>query len=173
MSESRASCTILIWLLVSAAMAASPNPAAGQVGRDERSTPSKTAFRFSYTPIYQFETDLDSGGNFTFSAIFSVSMPPVLSIVNGCRGLGLGGDFRSYRFRLDDSSTVADGIGQVDFWALFLRTGYQFGQHLSVDNKGGTLLNGSITIENKNADELGDTDFDPAPFIGATIRGRF
>jgi hypothetical protein len=87
--------------------------------------------------------------------------------------MGLGGAYRSYRFRLDDSSAVPDGIGQVDFWALFLRVGYQLGRHASLDVQGGALVDGSITIENENAHELGQTDTDPAPFVGVTVRGRF
>jgi hypothetical protein len=313
MCRTRMICAILLWLSYSAAMVVSPASAAEQTGGDTRKATSKTTFRFSYTPIYQFETDLDSGGSFdvqrhfvrfdatrlvnhqwmvgiglsfdyerwNFSGIDELAdvglwdefVSPGLSIpvfyspsqqwrlgviptinaagatgaevsesmtygvvlsaayvfgphlmlgigggfferldqfeafpyvvidwkINdhfrltnpfqagpvGPAGLeliyatdakwdvGVGGAFRSYRFRLDDSSAVADGIGQVDFWALFLRTGYQFGQHVGVDIEGGMLLDGSITIENKNAHELGDTGFDPAPFIGATIRGRF
>jgi hypothetical protein len=87
--------------------------------------------------------------------------------------MGLGGAYRSYRFRLDDSSAVPDGIGQVDFWALFVRAGYRLGQHVALDVQGGALIDGSITIENENAHQLGKTGTDPAPFVGMTVRGRF
>lgn len=87
--------------------------------------------------------------------------------------IGLGGAYRSFRFRLDDNSAVADGIGQVDSWTPFLRMGYQAGRHLQVDIAGGAMLNGSITIEDRDANELGKRDFDTAPFIGVTLKGRF
>ena len=87
--------------------------------------------------------------------------------------VGIGGAYRSYRFRLDDSSTVADGIGQVDFIASFVRVGWQLGGRYYLDFHGGALFGGQITIEDKDANELGDTDYDPAPFVGLTYRGRF
>ncbi len=87
--------------------------------------------------------------------------------------MGVGGAYRSYRFRLDDSSTVADGIGQVDFWATFLRLSWRLGQSYHIDINGGALIGGKITIEDQDANELGASDYDPAPFVGATFRGRF
>lgn len=87
--------------------------------------------------------------------------------------MGIGGAYRSYRFRLDDSSAVADGIGQVDFWAPFLRVGWRLGKQVHVDINGGALVGGSITIEDKDANELGETDYDTAPFVGVTLRGRW
>ena len=87
--------------------------------------------------------------------------------------LGLGGAYRSYRFRLDDSSTVADGIGQVDFVAPFARIGRQLGKQWRLDLNGGATIDGSITIENKDANELGSTDYDTAPFVGLTLQCKF
>ncbi|MDX2452544.1 DUF6268 family outer membrane beta-barrel protein [Desulfosarcina sp.] len=87
--------------------------------------------------------------------------------------MGIGGAYRSYRFRLDDSSAVADGIGEVDFWAPFLRVGWRLGEHYRFDINGGALVGGSITIEDQNANELGKTDYDTAPFLGVTLKGQF
>ena len=68
---------------------------------------------------------------------------------------------------------VADGIGDVAFWAPFIRVGWRMGSRCRLDLNGGALVGGSITIEDEDANELGDTDFDPAPFIGLTLKGRF
>jgi hypothetical protein len=87
--------------------------------------------------------------------------------------LGIGGGYRSYRFRLDDSSAVADGIGQVDFLAPFLRVGWRLGSCCQVDVNGGALVDGTISIEDRDGNELGDVDYDTAPFVGITFRGRF
>ncbi|MGB5984434.1 MAG: DUF6268 family outer membrane beta-barrel protein [Desulfobacterales bacterium] len=87
--------------------------------------------------------------------------------------LGLGGAYRSYRFRLDDSSAVEEGIAEVDFWAPFARMGRKLGEQIWLDLNGGVLLNGNITIEDKDSDKLGDSDYDPTPFVGLTLRGRF
>ena len=86
---------------------------------------------------------------------------------------GVGGAYRSYRFRLDDSSAVADGIGEVDFWAAFVRVGWQLGNHYRLDINAGALMGGSITIDDENGNELGQTDYDTAPFVGITVKGRF
>jgi hypothetical protein len=87
--------------------------------------------------------------------------------------MGIGGAYRSYRFRLDDSSAVADGIGDVDFWAPFIRVGWRLGEHYRLDINGGALVGGSITIEDENGNELGDSDYDAAPFMGVTLKGQF
>jgi hypothetical protein len=87
--------------------------------------------------------------------------------------MGVGGAYRSYRFRLDDSSAVADGIGEVDFWAPFIRVGWRLGKNYRLDINGGALVGGSITIEDENANQLAKTDYDTAPFIGMTIKGQF
>ena len=92
---------------------------------------------------------------------------------NGNWEMGVGGAYRSYRFRLDDSTAVADGIGEVDFWAPFLRVGWRLGEHYRVNINGGALVGGSITIEDENGNALGDTDYDTAPFLGVTIKGQF
>lgn len=87
--------------------------------------------------------------------------------------VGIGGAYRSYRFRLDDSSMVADGIADLSFWAPFLRVGWKLGRGCRFDVNGGLLLNGSITTEDADGHELGETNFDSAPFVGVTLKGKF
>jgi hypothetical protein len=87
--------------------------------------------------------------------------------------MGIGGAYRSYRFRLDDSSAIQDGIGQVDFWASFVRMSCPLGRQVHLDLNGGALFSGQITIEDKDANELGDTGYETAPYLGLTLRGRF
>jgi hypothetical protein len=87
--------------------------------------------------------------------------------------MGVGSAYRSYRFRLDDTSAVADGIGEVDFWAPFLRVGWRLGERYHFDINGGALVGGSIAIEDENGNKLGETDYETAPFIGITLKGRF
>ncbi len=86
---------------------------------------------------------------------------------------GIGGAYRSYRFRLDDSSVIADGIGQVDFWAPFLRAGRTLGKQWRLDLNGGATVGGSISIEDENANKLGGSDYDAAPFVGLMLQGKF
>jgi hypothetical protein len=35
------------------------------------------------------------------------------------------------------------------------------------------LISGSITINDEDDNELGETDYDTAPFIGLTFKGEF
>ena len=87
--------------------------------------------------------------------------------------LGLGGAFRSYRFRLDDSSTVPDGIGEIEFWAAFLRIGWRLGESYRLDINGGACIDGKISIDDEDGNDLGETGTDTAPFVGMTFKGRF
>lgn len=87
--------------------------------------------------------------------------------------MGVGGGYRSYRFRLDDSSAVADGIGEVEFWATFLRVGLRLGERYRLDLNGGALFGGRIAIDDEDGNDLGETDYDTAPFVGVTIKGQF
>ena len=87
--------------------------------------------------------------------------------------MGVGSAYRSYRFRLDDSSAVADGIGEVEFWAAFLRLGLKLGETYRLDLNGGALFEGKIAIDDKDGNDLGETDYDTAPFVGVTIKGQF
>ena len=87
--------------------------------------------------------------------------------------MGIGGAYRSYRFRLDDSSTVADGIGQVDFWAPFARIGRRLNKHALLELNGGATFDGKIIFEDRNARHIGETGYDTAPFFGLTLLGKF
>ena len=51
--------------------------------------------------------------------------------------------------------------------------GWRLGERYRFDFNGGALVGGSITIEDENGNELGQTDYDTAPFIGLTLSGRF
>jgi hypothetical protein len=87
--------------------------------------------------------------------------------------IGVGGAYRSYRFRLDDTSAVEDGIGQVDFLATFLRIGIKTGERIDINLNAGALFEGEISIDDKNGHTLGDIDTETAPFVGLTFRGAF
>ncbi len=85
----------------------------------------------------------------------------------------LGGAWRSYRFRLAEDSRVPNGVGEVDFIAAFVRSTYKVSRQFSVDLSLGGLFAGSLEIENSDGKGLGETDYDPAPFVGLTFKGRF
>jgi hypothetical protein len=51
--------------------------------------------------------------------------------------------------------------------------GWRLGKNYRLDISGGAVIGGSITIEDKENNELGETDYDAAPFVGFTLRGQF
>ena len=87
--------------------------------------------------------------------------------------LGIGGAYRSYRFRLDDTSAVPNGVGENEFLASFLRVGRQLGSKLTLDLAAGALFAGELTIEDSNGNKLGAEEYDTAPFVALTFAGRF
>jgi hypothetical protein len=87
--------------------------------------------------------------------------------------LGIGGAYRSLRFRLDDGGAVPDGIAENEFFVGFLRVGKTMGRSFSLDLSGGFLFNGELSIEDTDGNDVGDEDYDPAPFVALTFRGEF
>jgi len=47
------------------------------------------------------------------------------------------------------------------------------GKKYRFDLNGGVLTGGSLSIEDANGNELSETDYDTAPFVGATLKGSF
>lgn len=86
---------------------------------------------------------------------------------------GIGGAYRSYRFRLDDISAVPNGVGENEFLACFLRVQRKLGSNLTLDLAAGALFAGELTIENSSGNKLAADAYDTAPFVGLTFAGRF
>ena len=87
--------------------------------------------------------------------------------------LGVGGAYRSYRFRLDDTSAVPDGVGENEFVAGFLRVQRKLGSKLTLDLAAGALFGGELTIENESGSQRGSDQYDTAPFVALTFAGSF
>jgi hypothetical protein len=86
---------------------------------------------------------------------------------------GIGSAYRSYRFRLDDKSAVANGIGEVDSLVTFVRVDRKLGANLNIGLFGGALFDGELSIEDAQGDDLASVTYDPAPFLALTFTGRF
>jgi len=87
--------------------------------------------------------------------------------------IGLGGGWRSNRFRLDDDGTVPDGIGEVQGVPAFLRLSWKLNDAFSADLFAGMFLAGEVTLEDENGHELDSNDLDSTPLAGLSFTGRF
>lgn len=87
--------------------------------------------------------------------------------------LGVGGAWRSYRFRLDNDNLVPDGVGEVEFFAGFVRLSHHVTKALSVDLTAGALFDGDISVENESGRRVGEVGHETAPFLALGVKGRF
>lgn len=86
---------------------------------------------------------------------------------------GIGGAYRSYRFRLADDASTPDGIGEYTSVPFFIRASRPITENIKLNLYGGVLFGGSIELENSNGGDLVDSDFDPAPIVAFSLSGRF
>lgn len=86
---------------------------------------------------------------------------------------GIGGAYRSYRFRLADDASTPDGIGEYTSVPLFVRASRPITENIKLNLFGGVLFGGSIELENSNGGSVADSDFDPAPILAFSVSGRF
>jgi hypothetical protein len=86
---------------------------------------------------------------------------------------GVGGAYRSYRFRLNDTSAVPDGVGNNSFFVAFARIQRKLGKAMSLDLVSGGLFNGEVSIEDDTGDELASDTYAASPFMALTVSGKF
>ncbi|KPJ77873.1 MAG: hypothetical protein AMJ54_06300 [Deltaproteobacteria bacterium SG8_13] len=87
--------------------------------------------------------------------------------------LGIGGAYRSYRFRLDDTSAAPNGVGENEFVAAFFRVQRKLGPNLALDLAAGGLFAGELTVEDSNGIKIGADEYDTSPFVALTLAGKF
>lgn len=86
---------------------------------------------------------------------------------------GVGGAYRSYRFRLDQAAAFPDGIGESRLVPAFLRISRKLGTEARLDLYAAAALNGRLKVEDSGGSELVSQDYATAPMIGLSISGRF
>jgi hypothetical protein len=87
--------------------------------------------------------------------------------------IGGGGAYRSERFRLRDDGAFPNGIGEERGFAAYARASRRFGRDVGLDLYAGALLSGELRVEDAEGNNPLKQDFDPAPFVGATLSVRF
>lgn len=88
-------------------------------------------------------------------------------------GLSLGARYEKARFRLNDKGIAPGGVGQETGVPVYLGATRSFGRHLSLSVIAGVEFGGELRLEDAKGRLIEKTDFDNAPFGGATLDLRF
>jgi hypothetical protein len=86
---------------------------------------------------------------------------------------GLGGAYRSYRFRLDHGGPIPGGIGQYRSCPVFATVAYQQSPALRIALYVGATLFNKIYIDDHSGNELFRTKQNAAPMLGLSASGAF
>jgi hypothetical protein len=87
--------------------------------------------------------------------------------------LGFGLLYHERRFRLDDSGVAPGGVGEDNSLPLRLRVGFDVHPNITLHAVVGAVLAGELELENRNGVQVAKSDYDPAPYIGVRMSGRF
>jgi len=87
--------------------------------------------------------------------------------------LALGGRYDSRRFRLEDDGPFPDGVGEETSIPLYAKLSYTARTNASFSLLAGVAVAGELRLEDDDGDRIAEEDFDPAPFIGASVTIRF
>lgn len=85
----------------------------------------------------------------------------------------LAGAYRRFRFRLNDSGTVPDGVGEAGMLPVVARVTRKFGPVFRLDAYAGAAFRGQLKLEDEDGDQLRADNHDTAPILGLTLSGRF
>jgi Domain of unknown function (DUF6268) len=87
--------------------------------------------------------------------------------------IGLGATYLSKRFRLDDTGTIANGIGEYDTIPVFARLSYRVLPVVDVNLYGGASLYNYLIVDDSRGGQLFHTHQNVAPFIGIGLSLNF
>ena len=84
-----------------------------------------------------------------------------------------GGRYDQERFRLDDDGIAPGGVGQTTAVPLYLGVTRRFGGSGSLSFIAGAEVGGRLRLEDDRGELIEESDYDTAPFAGATFDLRF
>jgi hypothetical protein len=87
--------------------------------------------------------------------------------------VGVGGGYRSHRFRLDQKGPVPGGIGENDAWPFYARLGWKLARGLNLDFYAGAAFGGKLKLEDRAGNSISSASYDTAPLAGFTFSARF
>jgi hypothetical protein len=87
--------------------------------------------------------------------------------------LGIGGAYRSNRYRLDEEGPFPNGVGAYRNVPVLMRIGRRFSDALSLNLYAGVSLESELRVEDAKGRGLFKEDLDPAGTFGLSLDGRF
>ncbi|TVQ35121.1 MAG: hypothetical protein EA356_08495 [Geminicoccaceae bacterium] len=81
----------------------------------------------------------------------------------------LGGGYENYRFRLDRD----DGVGQEKAFPVYAAASFEPQPGFVGSLVAGMALGGQVRFEDRDGRLIAKEDYDPAPFLGVSLRARF
>jgi len=85
---------------------------------------------------------------------------------------GLGGAYRSVRFRLDRDGLAPGGIGTEKSFPVWLRASRRLTKALDLDLYGGLLPGGELRIQDSTGRELSTDNYQTTPFMALSFSWR-
>lgn len=83
--------------------------------------------------------------------------------------MGIGGAYKSVRFRLDDNDYLKEGIGEDRGFPMWIRLSHRAFKSGALDLLVGAMLGGRLKIEDMDGNDLMREKYKPAPFVAVTL----
>ncbi|MGE5154497.1 MAG: DUF6268 family outer membrane beta-barrel protein [Bdellovibrio bacteriovorus] len=87
--------------------------------------------------------------------------------------LGIGGAYRSNRYRLDQDGPFPGGVGEYRRVPILARLGHRFSDALSLSLYAGVSVGSQLRVEDADGRGLYTEDLDPSATFGLSLAGRF
>jgi hypothetical protein len=84
-----------------------------------------------------------------------------------------GAAYRSYRFRLNDSSAYADGVGENRFVPVFAKFSYAFDRQTRLDLYTIANVGGAVSVTDGSGNKVFNSNYKTAPAIALNLVTRF
>jgi hypothetical protein len=86
---------------------------------------------------------------------------------------GVGGAYRTIRFRLDDQDLEPNGIGEQRGIVTFARILHNLSPKINLVIYTGLVLSGELRIEDENSQQRRTAEHNTAPLLAISLSGRF
>ncbi len=87
--------------------------------------------------------------------------------------VALGAAYSFSRFRLDETSSVPNGVGEATGIPAWARASWQLDDNINLEVHGGMKFAGELLIDDRRGRKVIDDEYDATFFAGARIRVRF